>query len=240
MNVQEVMTMGGRRIRSAAARIVGPMLASMAPEEREFRRIWPMINSIDGLLVSPDQERWLFRMARALPEGSTIVEIGSFKGRSTSCLAFGCKDTRKRVMAIDTFSGNEEDFRPGEVFFGKGKEGDYTPLSHEGAFFKEFLDNLNRCGLIKYVTPVRGRSWEVGRKWNTPINMLFIDGSHQHDDVLTDFELFYPHVVPGGVVAFHDVEPAWPGPFKVWNEVASKLLRETGRCFTLAFGKKPG
>ena len=240
MKVRNVVSAGSRTIRLAAARAMRAMASSLNREEREFRRIWPMISSIEGLLVSPDQERWLFRMARALPDRSTIVEIGSFKGRSTSCLAFGCRGTSKRVFAIDTFLGNKEDFRTGEVFLGKGKDGDYTPLSHDGEFFNEFMKNVRRGGVTEYITPVRGRSSEVGRTWNTPIEMLFIDGSHQYEDVLSDFELFYPHVVPGGIIAFHDVVETWPGPFKVWSDVASKVLCDTGKCSSIAFGKKPG
>jgi len=214
------------------------MLARIAPEEREFRRIWPMINSIEGLLVSPDQERWLFRMARALPDGSNIVEIGSFKGRSTSCLAFGCRGTKKKVYAIDTFSGNDSDFLVGSpVMQEDGKRG-WPYMHYSGSFFDEFCRNIKKCGLSGYVTPVIGWSAEVAKDWDQPIDLLFIDGSHEYKDVLEDFKQFFPQVKPGGIVAFHDVVDTWPGPLRVWKEVASGYLVDTGRCSTLAFGKK--
>ncbi len=207
------------RVGRPAARVLKAIAQRIVPEESEFARIWPLIDSIEGLLVSPAQERWLYKTASSLPSESVIVEIGSFKGRSTCCLAYGCRGTNKHVFAIDTFDGNSVDF------------------PHRG-FFQEFWRNIETRGLAAYVTPVLGRSADVVKTWKRPIRLLFIDGSHQYEDVLADFENFFPHVEPGGVVAFHDVVDTWPGPLKVWREVASNVLCETGTCSTIAFGKK--
>lgn len=192
----------------------------LSPAEREFRRIWPIIDTIEGLLVSPDQEHWLFRTARSLPHGAAIVEIGSFKGRSTCCLAYGCRGTRKHVFAVDTFEGNDADF-------------------HHRNFFQEFWQNIEERELTTYVTPVQGWSSEVARTWDNPIHLLFIDGAHQYEDVLADFYGFLPHVVPGGIVALHDVVETWPGPSRAWHDVIKHELVDLGVCTTLAYGTKP-
>jgi hypothetical protein len=63
--------------------------------------------------------------------------------------------------------------------------------------------------------------------------------------VLADFTLFFPHVLAGGIVAFHDVETPvngnqpWPGVYRVWREVALPKLEKTNYCSTIAFGRKP-
>src|SRR5208282_5493160 len=82
------------------------------PAEREFGRAWPLINSVEGFLLE-GQEKWLFKSARLLPDSANIVEIGSYKGRSTTCLAFGCRGTKKRVFAVDSFDGEvwESEYR---------------------------------------------------------------------------------------------------------------------------------
>src|ERR1700759_5182772 len=72
------------------------------PAERGFRRKWPELDSIEGWLL-PSEGKWLFNAARSTPRGATIVEIGSYKGRSTSCLALGCLDSRARIFAIHSF-----------------------------------------------------------------------------------------------------------------------------------------
>ena len=188
--------------------------------EREWRRAWSLGNPVDGWLME-GQERWLFETAYSLPSPANIVEIGSFKGRSTCFLAFGCRRTKKRVFAIDTFTGNDCDFGYRD-------------------FFGEFSVNVNRCGLSEYVQPVVGLSSRVAKAWNKPIHLLFIDGSHRYEDVLSDFEGFFPHVVPGGIVAFHDVIEDWPGPLRAWHEIIKNRLINVGYCLSLAHGRKPG
>jgi predicted O-methyltransferase YrrM len=205
----------------------------ISPVEREFRRCWPLIDAVEGFLISPDQERWLFKAAKSLPDHAVILEIGSFKGRSTCCLAFGCRGSRKHVFAVDTFEGNEKDFRAGVLF--------------DTNYYSVLKGNIERNGLTEYVTTVTGTSADVGKTWNTPIHLLFIDGGHEYEDVLADFQTFFPHVVPGGMVAFHDVHnfetdpdrPAgFPGVLRVWNEYAAPRLSDRGMCATLAFGRK--
>jgi predicted O-methyltransferase YrrM len=189
------------------------------PAEREWRQIWALVDSIEGWLY-PSEGKWLFDAARSLPKDSTIVEIGSFKGRSTCCLAFGSREGNKRIFAIDSFDGG-----PG------------LPRAHS---FPDFSQNLQRCGLSKYVEPIVGMSGDVAKTWGKPIHFLFIDGSHAYEDVLADFAGFFPYVVPGGVVAFHDVNENWPGVLKAWNEDIEHQLIETGNCEGLGYGRKPG
>jgi glycosyltransferase involved in cell wall biosynthesis len=194
--------------------------AWLSSSERQFRKIWPSIDSIEGLLTSPAQERWLFEAARSLPSSGNIVEIGSFKGRSTSCLAYGCRGTGKHVFAIDTFDGNDVDF-------------------HRRQFFEEFMKNLEERSLSEYVVPLKGVSAEVARAWDRPIDLLFIDGSHQYEDVVADFSGFFRHVIPGGIVAVHDVACTWPGPERAWHENIKGRLEDVGYCGSLAYGAKP-
>lgn len=187
--------------------------------EREWVRARPLIASIEGWLTE-NQEKWLFEAAYSLPHRATIVEIGSFKGRSTCCLASGCRGTRKRIFAIDTFGTQD--------YFGH----------HD--FLAQFRQNMKRCGLSKYVTPIVDISSRVAGTWTRPIDMLFIDGSHEYSDVLADFEGFFPHVVHSGVVAFHDIGDGWPGPEQVWNEMAKPHLNDIGYSDYLAYGRKRG
>jgi predicted O-methyltransferase YrrM len=184
---------------------------------REFQRIWPLIDAVEGWLL-PSEGAWLFHAARSLPRSADIVEIGSFKGRSTCCLALGCRESQKRVFAIDSFDGGPD-----------------LPRADS---FAEFSRNLVRLGLSSRVEPVVGRSSEAARHWEKPIHLLFIDGSHSYEDALGDFHGFFRHVVPGGLVAFHDVNDKWPGVSKTWLEVKDQLSG-IGYCDSLAYGRKP-
>lgn len=187
--------------------------------DREWADAWSLIDSVQGWMA-PGQERWLFEAAYSLPHTANIVEIGSFKGRSTCSLGFGCRGTRKRVYAIDTFDGGGWNF-------------------DERDFLHEFEANVRRCGLSRYIEPIRGKSTEVAKGWEKPIDLIFIDGSHEYEAVKADFEDFFQHVIPGGIVAFHDVNEEWPGVLRFWRETASRQLAHVGNCSSLAYGRKP-
>ena len=205
-----------------------PESAEEAEEKDPFLDVWPQIDAVEGWLV-PGQERWLFETTLSLPEDAVIVEIGSFLGRSTCSMAFACRGTERRIFAIDTFRGNDADFVKG-----------VNNIEWEGdSYHKTFTNNLQVNDLQRYVVPLRGESRQVGEIWAKPIDLLFIDGSHQYEDVLADVEAFMPWVVSGGIVALHDVTPGWPGPFKVWNERVKPHLLDPGQVANLAYGTKP-
>lgn len=194
-------------------------LRELDPLEREFVAAWPRIDAIDGWLL-PEEARWLFKAARKLRDGANIVEIGSYKGRSTCCLALGCGHTRKKVFALDSFDGG--------------------PDLDQYDSFQEFQDNLRALCVTQHVEILRGISWDLAKTWNQPIHFLFIDGSHIYEHVLADFHSFFPHVVPGGIVAFHDVHESHPGVLKAWRETFEPSLVRVGRRTSLGFGRKPG
>jgi len=187
--------------------------------DREFRQIWRELESLEGWLF-PDEGAWLFKAARLLPPDANIVEIGSYKGRSTCCLALGCRGTRRHVFAIDSFDG-----------------GPNLPKANS---LPQFQENLNRIGVAEFVTPIVSLSADAANAWSQPIHFLFVDGSHLYEDVMSDFRSFFPHVVTGGVVAFHDVaNETWPDVGRAWNETIVHKLSGTGICETLGYGRKP-
>jgi predicted O-methyltransferase YrrM len=55
------------------------------------------------------------------------------------------------------------------------------------------------------------RSQETGRRWNEPVDFVFIDGDHAEESCRQDWELFSRWVNPGGVVVFHDARMGKPG-----------------------------
>lgn len=184
------------------------------------------VRSIEGWLLE-GQDRWLFETTQAMPNHASILEIGGYLGWSTSALGYGCIGTGKRVYCIDTFCGNDVDFIPGRDFEG-------------GDFLRRWQENMDRCGLTGYTVPLVGKSSDYYHAWNKPIHFLFVDGSHQYEDVFHDIGMFYEQVVPGGVVAVHDVHPEWPGPWRAWHELSGTILENTWTVQdTLAYGLKP-
>lgn len=189
--------------------------------KRHFDDFWPAVQTVHGFMV-PGQEKFLHNKARSLPEDAVILEIGSCQGRSTAAMAYGCLGTRRRIVSVDTFSGNE---------------GIMKVVSR---FKHIFRGNLRRLGLETFVSTQPGYSHPVVRAMpeEEMFDFAFIDASHEYADVLLDFELVYPRVKPGGWIAFHDVAPGWPGSWRVWEQTGKPLLENHEVCDTLTCGRK--
>jgi predicted O-methyltransferase YrrM len=152
-------------------------------------------NGVEGWL-SEAQGRALFDAASAATGAGAIVEIGSWKGRSTTWLASGARLAGQRVYAIDPHSGSRED-----------------PAADT---LNEFAANLARNGLADVVEPMVMTSDEAAARIPGPIELLFIDGDHSYDGVRRDAELWLPRLMDGGTVMFHDVATAaYTGPRRI-------------------------
>lgn len=152
-----------------------------------------IINSMEGWLSDKEADI-LFRLASRCTGKGAIVEIGSWKGKSTTCLALGSqRGAGTNITAIDPHTGSSE-------------HGDVDT-------YEEFLRNIEKNGIADIVKPVRKRSQDVGKEWTTPVELLWIDGAHEYEFVLQDLKVWEPHLIEGGVIAFHD--SSMPGPWKV-------------------------
>jgi predicted O-methyltransferase YrrM len=151
--------------------------------------------AIEGWL-SDAQGRALFDAAASSTGAGVIVEIGSWKGRSTTWLAAGARLAGQRVYAVDPHRGSRED--PG------------------ADTLNEFLGNLARNGLADVVEPLVMSSEEAAASMTRPIEVLFIDGDHSYQGVRRDAELWLPRLMDGGKVLFHDVATAaYSGPRRI-------------------------
>ena len=57
-------------------------------------------------------------------------------------------------------------------------------------------------------TKISGDSSTVGKYWDKKIQGLFVDTFHIKEQVLTELFYWYPHVISGGFIVFHDTN--WP------------------------------
>jgi MMP 1-O-methyltransferase len=175
----------------------------------KYRSIFPY-EGIPGWL-SEDEAITLYELARELPANSPVaVEIGSWQGKSSLVLSKGLKGKTNPVLyCIDPFNGDagESD----RVLYSRA-------LSTMNKSLKEaFVENMRRHGVLDVARPLEGYSFEVVKDFKDPIDLLFIDGNHEFDAVLQDYEQWSPLIRPGGLIAFHDVvfgedaDPAGPG-----------------------------
>ena len=163
-----------------------------------------LVRPIPGFLMD-NEVRFLGTLAACIPAKGAIVEIGSYKGKSTVMLAhIAAEYETGPVVAIDPHEGLS--------YLGEVAEQYRAPT------FDDFLQNLRSAGVAAHVEAHRARSEDVARQWNRPIRFLWIDGDHSYHGCKQDFELFAPFLVDGAVVAFHDALNAFEGPIRVFLE----------------------
>jgi hypothetical protein len=154
---------------------------------------WKKIRKIGGWLTI-NEGRALYKEAKVVKEGGKIVEIGSWKGRSTVCLAQGAKDgSRSKVWAIDPHVGSMG----------------YLRLLGSKDTFGEFKKNIKELEAEKLVEILRFRSWEVAGDFKEEIDFLLIDGDHSLWGVGRDWRDWWPKLKEGGTTAFHDSWHRW-------------------------------
>lgn len=159
------------------------------------------VSEIGGWLTK-EECTFLYSKAKNVNPSNHIVEIGSWKGRSTICLAKGAEAGKgAKVVAIDPHTGSSEHQR---LFDG--------PINT----FNKFLQNIKGAKVKKHIKPIKKTSKKAEKKFDdkSKVGLLFIDGAHNFKLVKLDYKLWFPKVVNGGTIAFHD---SWqlPGPHLV-------------------------
>ena len=165
----------------------------------------------------------LYNLAKKCNKG-VIVEIGSWKGKSTIWLASGSKRGKKaEIYAIDPHIGSPEHHR----MFGRV----WT--------FEEFKKNIKKAGVADIIVPIVKKSEEAAKKFEKPVGLVFIDGAHEYDMVALDYGLWFPKLVEGGVMAFHDTILS-PGPAKLVEErlCKSDYFKDVGFVGSITYGTK--
>lgn len=161
-----------------------------------------IVDKIDGRLTLKEMQ-FLFMLGTIRTAEGELLEIGSFKGKSTVLLSCAAKLTgSSRIYACDPLT------QPSET----------DPVVSYKGTRHEFYDNIEQH--TKGVEFFEMPSQELAKKWNHPLRMLWIDGDHTFKGAQSDFLGFSDYLQEGGIIAFHDVLNGFTGPLQVFtNEV---------------------
>lgn len=149
------------------------------------------VAQIEGWLTD-DQVQALHEAARACPPGGRIVEIGSFRGRSTVVLASSAPP-EVEVVAIDPHAGNDRGPQQWEGF-------EHEAETDSAAFHR----NLEEAGVADRVRHVRAFSDAAHGDVDGAVDVLFIDGAHRFAPARADIRDWGARVAPGGRMLIHD------------------------------------
>jgi hypothetical protein len=149
----------------------------------------PLPEGLPELFLFPaDIEGWLGhdegQALAELAKGKRVLEIGSYCGLSTVCLA----RTAEHVVAVDPHDGR-----------GTACPGNTLPALRA---------NLSRYGVAEKVEVVVGTlaSPEIAEivDRRAPFDVAFIDGAHDAESVAEDIAEACSRLAPDGLLAFHD------------------------------------
>lgn len=128
-------------------------------------------------------------------DGDLFIEIGSFKGRSSSFMAVEIANSGKNIKfdCIDTWRGAAEHQDIKEVI--------------EDTLFDVFKQNMKP--VEGHYNAIRMPSVEAAALYDDEsIDFIMIDGDHTFEAVCADIAAFLPKMKKGGIMAGDD---AWEG-----------------------------
>jgi predicted O-methyltransferase YrrM len=163
-----------------------------------LNNLYNMVNKIEGWQV-PYQLAMLFFVG--LVNEGRLVEIGSWKGKSTITLLMGgglCID------AVDLFDKSLDDFKK----------------------------NLNEFQLLDNVNIHVGKSVDISKTFeNESVDLIFIDGNHDYENVKNDILSWYPKLKKGGLMFGHDYPHDLDTDFQELKLAVNEYVKDKSELF---------
>ncbi|MET0753373.1 MAG: class I SAM-dependent methyltransferase [Pyrinomonadaceae bacterium] len=182
------------------------------------------VETVEGYLA-PNEMRFLALMAACPTADGEILEIGSFKGKSTVILAKSAALAgNSKVNAVDPMTA------PSETD---------PDLRGDASSFDDFQKNIETHEVAGRIEFHQTFSYELAKTWNKPIRLLWIDGDHTYKGTKLDFDGFAPHLTDGAIVAIHDVLHEFDGGIRVFMEdvLLSPNFGACGFCGSIAWAQ---
>jgi predicted O-methyltransferase YrrM len=141
-----------------------------------------------------------------------VVEAGSWKGDTAIRMAtvLGELQIDAAVVCVDTWLGSIEHLA------GRVPGWDIRPYVKHGypALYHQFLANVMHSGCQDRIVPIPNTS-ATGARWmlrrQVVADFVYLDASHEEDDVYQDMGLYWRLLRPGGIICGDDWDAFWYG-----------------------------
>jgi hypothetical protein len=138
--------------------------------------------------------------------GDHFVEVGAWKGKSTSFMAVEIANSGKQIQfdVVDTWKGSLEH--------------QSDDLVKRDELYNLFLNNMKPAE--GYFTPKRMTSLEAAATYkDNSLSFVMLDASHEYEDVKADILAWLPKVQSGGILSGDDYHHTWPGVMQAVQEL---------------------
>jgi len=164
---------------------------SAPPGGGRFAEALAAVAGVEGWMTDA-QARRLWDAAARLRAPATVVEIGSYRGRSAIVLARAAAPG-VQIVAVDPHAGTD---RGPQEIHGTPDEGD---ADHDA-----FTANLRAAGVTEAVRHVRAFSQEALGAVEGELDVVYVDGAHRYAPARDDLAGWGARVAPGGTLLVHD------------------------------------
>jgi cephalosporin hydroxylase len=150
-------------------------------------------------------------IVKLVPNNSHFVEVGTWYGRSAAYMAVEIVNSNKNIKfdCVDTWIGSDEEAHKKEI--------DVI----NNTLYDSFLKNIEP--VKDYINPIRMDSIKASFLYpDNSLDFVFIDASHDYENVKKDLEAWYPKVKSGGIFAGHDYVDVWKGVIQAVDEFLEK------------------
>ncbi|WP_459935735.1 class I SAM-dependent methyltransferase [Desulfonatronum parangueonense] len=204
-----------------------------------FFQTFPFKNYAPSLQKKLREEE-LIRKVLELSSPKLIIEVGSWKGDSASVMARFFKDNciDGAIICVDTWLGGVEHINNDHTSWGIMN---YLKFGYSTLYF-HFLANMMHAGIHQYIIPFPNTSLNSSRymvKKSILADMVYVDASHEEDDVYADLNSYWDLLKPGGLMLGDDWHVDWYGVICAVNRFSKEKCLVIQSCGEKWFLQKP-
>lgn len=154
---------------------------------------------------------------------TTIIEVGTWKGQSAITMGKTVKELglNTTIHCVDTWLGAIE-------FWTTGKSTNERNLLMTNGYpqvYFQFLSNVVHNNLQDTILPFPNTSengYRYFQYYNITAQMIYIDASHEEDDVYKDLNNYYELLEKNGIMFGDDYQKDWPGVINSVNRFSKE------------------
>jgi predicted O-methyltransferase YrrM len=191
---------------------------------KRFKKIEHYYQLLEGWF---NMEAEYLELLDATPEGGTFVELGCYKGKSTSFIGVEIHKRKRDInfFAIDSFQGATNSTDANEV------------KAYEGISEIEDAYTYNVSLIGNKIKTIVSLSHEASQYFeDESVDCLFIDAGHSKEAVMKDIDCWLPKMKPNGIMAGHDYT-AWEGVNQAVTEVFGTPHKVENDCWFIYLSK---
>jgi predicted O-methyltransferase YrrM len=191
-----------------------------------LEKLQPEFNEVPGYFSYNDLYDYV---ADNVKPNSTLVELGTWLGKSANYLLDKLKELKKEVnfVTIDTFKGTDDEELHQNIVG-----------AFNGDIFYEFIDNTVLSNNYGSFDIIKDTSHNAANQFtNNSIDYIMLDAGHSYEDVTNDIKIWYNKIKPGGIISGDDYGGSYfPGVTQAADEY---FYKQFSRGFRTWYRKKP-